>query len=183
MKTEELGPGLVQALTTVPDPRSRHGRRHPLPAILALATVAMLCGARSLYAIAQWGREQPDEVIQALGFTREQTPGVATLHRVFKGLDAQQFEQALSGWAQSVLGGRGEAIALDGKALRGIHGEELPGVRLVAAYDIQTGLVLGQRGGAGQEEGGGGARGGAGPGESRGGTESGAGPAADVLGP
>jgi DDE_Tnp_1-associated len=152
MKSEELGPSLLQALATVPDPRSRQGRRHPLPAVLALATVAMLCGARSLYAIAQWGREQPDEVIQALGFTREQTPGVATLHRVFKGLDAEAFEQALAGWAQRVLGRRGEAIALDGKALRGIHGEELPGVRLVAAYDIQTGLVLGQRGGEGQDE-------------------------------
>jgi hypothetical protein len=52
MKTEELGPSLVQALASVPDPRSRHGRRHLLPAVLALATVAMLCGARSLYAIA-----------------------------------------------------------------------------------------------------------------------------------
>ena len=153
MKTEELGPSLLQALAGMPDPRSRHGRRHPLPAILALATVAMLCGARSLYAMAQWGREQPDEVIQALGFTREQTPGVATLHRVFKGLDAEQFERALARWAQTALGGRGEAIALDGKALRGIHGEELPGVRLVAAYAIQTGLVLGQRGGTGPEAG------------------------------
>ncbi len=54
MQTEELGPSLLRALAEVPDPRSRHGRRHPLPAVLALATVAMLCGARSLYAIAQW---------------------------------------------------------------------------------------------------------------------------------
>ena len=53
MHTEELGPSLLRALAGVPDPRSRHGRRHPLPAVLALATVAMLCGARSLYAIAQ----------------------------------------------------------------------------------------------------------------------------------
>jgi hypothetical protein len=30
-------------------------------------------------------------------------------------------------------------------ALRGIHGECLPGVRLVAAYEAQTGLVLAQR--------------------------------------
>jgi hypothetical protein len=41
----------------------------------------------------------------------------------------------------------GEAIAIDGKALRGIHGEQLPGVRLVAAYDVQIGLVLAQKGG------------------------------------
>jgi DDE_Tnp_1-associated len=150
MQTEELGPSLLWALADMPDPRSRHGRRHPLPAVLALVTVAMLCGARSLYAIAQWGREQPASVVRTLGFTRQQTPGVATLHRVFKALDVEMFETALANWAQAALGGRGEAIAIDGKALRGIHGEELPGVRLVAAYDVQTGLVLAQKGGAAQ---------------------------------
>jgi hypothetical protein len=150
MQTEELGPSLLRALAAVPDPRSRHGRRHPLPAVLALATVAMLCGARSLYAIAQWGREQPAAVVRTLGFTRHQTPGVATLHRVFKALDVEVFETVLAQWAQVVLDGRGEAIAIDGKALRGIHGEQLPGVRLVAAYDVQTGLVLAQRGGEAQ---------------------------------
>ena len=150
MKTEELGPSLLRALAEVPDPRSRHGQRHPLPAILALATVAMLCGARSLYAIAQWGREQPEVVLRTLGFTRQLTPGVATLHRVFKRLDVDVFETVLAQWAQAALGARGEAIAIDGKALRGIHGEQLPGVRLVAAYDVRTGLVLGQKGGEAQ---------------------------------
>jgi DDE family transposase len=149
MQTNELGPSLLRALAEVPDPRSRHGRRHPLPAILALATVAMLCGARSLYAIAQWGREHPPEVVRALGFTRQPTPGGATLHRVFKALDVDRFERVLAQWAQAALGdrGQGEAIALDGKALRGIHGEQLPGVWLVAAYDVRTGLVLAQKGG------------------------------------
>ncbi len=152
MQTEELGPMLLHALAGVPDPRSPHGRRHPLPAILALATVAMLCGARSLYAIAQWGREQPETVVRRLGFTRQQTPGVATLHRVFKALDIELFEAALAQWAQAAWDGRGQAIALDGKALRGIHGEQLPGVRLVAAYDVQTGLVLAQKGGKGENQ-------------------------------
>ena len=160
MQTEQLGPSLLRALAAVPDPRSRHGRRHPLPAVLALATVAMLCGARSLYAIAQWGREQPEAVVRTLGFPRGQTPGVATLHRVFKALDVELFEAELGHWAQAVLGDRGEAIAIDGKALRGIHGEQLPGVRLVAAYDVQTGLVLAQKGGKAQNCGGGASTGG-----------------------
>lgn len=100
MQTDELGPSLVRALADVPDPRSRHGRRHPLPAVLALATVAMLCGARSLYAMAQWGREQPEAVVRTLGFARGRTPGVATLHRVFKRLDVERFEVVLGEWAQ-----------------------------------------------------------------------------------
>ena len=37
---------LLDVLARVPDPRSRHGRRHPLSAILALAVLAMLSGAK-----------------------------------------------------------------------------------------------------------------------------------------
>src|SRR5215203_2061590 len=46
MATEALGPSLLEAYATVPDPRSASGRRHPLPALLALATAAMLEGAQ-----------------------------------------------------------------------------------------------------------------------------------------
>lgn len=147
MDDEGMGQGLSAAFATVPDPRSRHGRRHPLPAILALATVAMLSGARSLYAIAQWGRLQAPEVVAALGFTRTRTPTVSTLHLVFRDLDAGAFEGALSQWARASLGDDEEAIAIDGKGLRGIHGAELPGVRLVAGYADGVGLVLAQSGG------------------------------------
>ena len=146
MDQETIGRSLLEAFATVPDPRRRRGRRHPLPAILALSTAAMLAGARSLYAIAQWGRLQRPEVLRALGFTREQAPCVATLHLVFRALDAAAFEAALAGWAQATLGDE-RRIAVDGKALRGIHGEELPGVRLVAAYADEAGLVLAQAGG------------------------------------
>jgi DDE_Tnp_1-associated len=150
MDGEGMGRGLLAAFARVPDPRSAHGRRHPLPAILALATAAMVSGARSLYAIAQWGRLQPPAVVAALGFTRGSTPAVSTLHQVFRSLDAEAFEAVLAEWARANLGDRGEAIALDGKGLRGIHGEELPGVRLVAAYADGAGLVLAQAGGQGR---------------------------------
>lgn len=143
------GRRLREAFATIPDPRLPRGRRHPLPAVLALATAAMLSGARSLYAMAQWGRLQDPAVIAVLGFTRAQTPAVATLHYLFRRLDATAFETALRAWAQGELGDHAQTIAIDGKALRGIHGEELPGVRLVAAFGVETGLVLAQSGGAG----------------------------------
>lgn len=145
MKTEALGPSLLGALAEVLDPRPRHSRRHPLPADLALATAAMLSFARSLYAIAQWGREQPEVVVCALGCARQQTPGVATLHLVFKALAVEAFEAVLVRWAQAAVGGRREAIAIDGKALRESHGEQVPGARLVAVYEVRTSLVLAQR--------------------------------------
>ena len=88
-------------------------------------------------------------MVKALGFTRAQTPSVAALHRVFSRLDVRAFEAVLRTWAQAKLGDGEEAIAIDGKGLRGIHGEELPGVRLVAAYAPKAGLVLAQAGGTG----------------------------------
>lgn len=147
MKAIVVGPSLLQAFATVPDPRQPGGRRHPLPAILTLATAAMLNGARSLYAIAQWGRLQESTTLRALGFTRDRSPAVSTLHLVFKALDVESFEAALSGWTQQQLGRRVRTIAIDGKALRGSHGEHLPGVDLVAAYADEAGLVLAQAGG------------------------------------
>jgi|SRR5579884_1572252 len=110
----------------------------------------MLCGARSLYAIAQWGRDQDPELWAALGITRPRTPCVATLHRLFTRLDRQALETALGQWLAQQGLVPGEGIALDGKSLRGIHGEDLPGVPLVAAYAHQTGVVLAQGGGGGQ---------------------------------
>src|SRR5260221_6562905 len=151
MKTEEIGPSLLAAFARVPDVRSRHGRRSTLPALLTLATAAMLSGARSLYAIAQWGRLQPEAVRRALGFSGAHMPGITTLHYVFKRLAVDAYEAELQAWAAQALD-PGEQLVLDGKALRGIHGEELPGVRLVALYAVQAGLVLAQAGG--QDQGG-----------------------------
>jgi hypothetical protein len=135
---------LIEVFSSVPDFRQRSGRRHPLPAILALAVCAMLCGARSLYAIAQWGQDHGSTMAALLGFTRERTPVVSTLHEVFSRLDRVAFEQALSDWFYAQGLRKGEALGFDGKTLRGIHGEELPGVHLVAAFAHQMGVVVGQ---------------------------------------
>jgi hypothetical protein len=51
----------------------------------------------------------------------------------------EAYEAELQAWAAQALDA-GEQLVLDGKALRGIHGEELPGVRLVAVYAVQAGL-------------------------------------------
>lgn len=151
-----LGPAarqsLLDALQAVPDPRGRQGRLYPLAALLTFAVAAMLCGTRSLYAIAQWGRDHGEPIRRAVGLTRGRTPSVATLHRVFTALDRAAFEAALTRWLVAQGPPPEEAIALDGKTLRGIHGEALPGVHLVAAYAQRAGRVLAQAGGRGPGE-------------------------------
>jgi DDE_Tnp_1-associated len=58
---------LLAFLAEIPDPRSRHGRRPALVAMLAHACCAILGGGRGSAAIAQWGRDQPIEFMHRLG--------------------------------------------------------------------------------------------------------------------
>jgi hypothetical protein len=136
---------LLTVLAEVPDPRSRHGRRHPLSAILSLTVVAMLSGAKSYEAIAQFGRDKGFALAHALGFTRGKTPTKSTFSVLFRMLDVQAFEQALSRWIASRLPeGPEKAIALDGKTARGSRDGDVPGQHLVAAYCGQAQAVLAQ---------------------------------------
>ena len=143
---------LYEIFATVPDPRSRFGRSYSLASLLTLAAVAMLCGCRSLYAIAQWGRDY-NALAPPLGFTRRRTDGsgyrtpcVSELHTVFAALDVAAFEAALTRRiiAQGVQGLAERTVAIDGKALRGSQGHRLPGVHLLAAYRREVEAVLAQ---------------------------------------
>ena len=71
---------LHEVFATLPDPRHRRGRRHPLAAVLSLTAVALLAGMRSLEAIAQLGRDYGPALAHALGFRRK-TPSKSTLSR------------------------------------------------------------------------------------------------------
>jgi hypothetical protein len=152
---------LASALAAVPDPRHPYGWRPefspiPLVCLLQFAVAATLCGARSLYAMAQWGQERltdDPELLLSLGFPPGRSPCVATLHRVFKSLDVDAFEAELGSWLLSTGVATDEPIAVDGKTLRGIHGESPPGVALVAVYAVRSQAVLAQlrSAGAGKE--------------------------------
>jgi DDE_Tnp_1-associated/Transposase DDE domain len=147
---------LIEALSEVPDPRSRHGRFHPLQAILALTVLAMLRGCRGPAAIAQFGRDHGPPLAHALGFRRGKTPGASWLSELLSRLDAVAFEAALSRWIQSraappVAAGQGggaakekEPVSIDGKALRGSKDGDVPGQHLVSAYAPLVEAVLAQ---------------------------------------
>jgi hypothetical protein len=121
--------------------------------LLQLTVAALLCGARSLYAIAQWSQERLEddpELLLQLGLPPGRRPCVATLHRVFKALDVAAFEAAIGTWLAQTGVAPAEPLALDGKTLRGTQREALPGVHLVAAYSHQAGAVLAQLRSAGK---------------------------------
>jgi hypothetical protein len=144
---------LVHAFSRIPDHRRPRGKVYPLATLLTFAATAMLCGCRSLFAMAQWGRDY-NHLAPALGLDRRRrrhpdryrTPCVSELHTVFAGLDIPAFEAALTAWvlAQGVADLGQRVLHLDGKRLRGSQGHQLPGVHLLAAYAPDVEAVLAQ---------------------------------------
>lgn len=139
---------LLDALADVPDPRSRHGRRHPLRAMLCLTVLAMLRGCKGPTAIAQFGRDHGVALAHALGFLRGKTPAPSCFCELFQRLSASLFEAALSRWIASRVPppeeDNHEPVSLDGKTLRGSRDGQTPGQHLVAAYAHPHQAVLAQ---------------------------------------
>lgn len=136
--------GLLQILQRIPDPRGRKGRRHPLPAMLAAIICSLLAGIRSLDGIADWIAFQPPSLWHLLGFTRK--PPTANCFRdLLIALEPETLEAALGDWIDSHLDVEpGEAVAIDGKVLRGTLASHQRSVTLLAALDTATGGVLAQ---------------------------------------
>jgi hypothetical protein len=136
---------LMELLEGLHDPRSARGKRHPLPALLTLAVVAMLAGMTSYEAIVQYGRERGGDFLRLLGFTRRRGLCKATYSRVFRRLDVAAFEAIVARWIRSRLGpGAAPHLAIDGKTLRGSRDGEAPGVHLLAAYAPGVQAVVAQ---------------------------------------
>jgi hypothetical protein len=138
-------PGLLAVLARVADPRHRRGVRHRLVVILGLAVCAVLAGARSFTAIAEWAADADQETLAKLGTGR--VPSESTFRRTLQRLDADQFDDLAGEWAARRTapgpGGR-RVIAVDGKTLRGSgHGGQ-DSRHLLAALDHVHGAVLGQ---------------------------------------
>jgi hypothetical protein len=166
---------LVEVLEAVSDPRYARGQRYSIPALLSLCCAGILCGCQTYSAIAQWGRDCDLDLARQLGFSVvttagiERRPGASTLFYALRVLDRQELEKHLGKWVEELLAclppepGVLEAIAIDGKTLRGTakalelhphqlsthpspsYRDEVPGVHLLSALSHRLGLTLGQQ--------------------------------------
>jgi predicted transposase YbfD/YdcC len=146
-------PHLLAYLATIGDPRRPSGRRHPLAAILAMAAAAVLTGARSMTAIAEWAQDAPQPVRAALGARRDApdrwvVPTEATIRRTLARVDPTALAAVIGAWLadrdRPSQQQRRRAVAVDGKTLRGASCDGRR-VHLLAAMDHATRAVLAQR--------------------------------------
>jgi predicted transposase YbfD/YdcC len=143
---------LLRALSGVPDPRRARGRRHGLQSMLLLAVGAVLAGARSYAAIAQWAR-CAEQAVAVCG----PTPHATTFGRVLAAVDPGALQRALTGWVlarrevqrQHTDDARPRhenrtVLAVDGKTLRGARDPDGGQTKLVAVLDHAEHLALSQ---------------------------------------
>lgn len=136
--------GLIEVLRQIVDPRKRRGVRHSVVSVVTIAICAMLCGARSLAAIAQWAAELDYDTLWRLGCRRRRPPSEPTLRRVLGALDVGALDRAVGGWIARGYDGRGHALALDGKTLRGSRDGTHAPLHLLRALLHREGVVLAQ---------------------------------------
>lgn len=139
---------LLELLAQIPDPRDRHGRRHPLAAMLAAIVCAILTGARGYRAMAQWIHSQNAVVWLWLGFRRK--PPCANCFRdLLLALDPDVLEAVLRQWIAGVLpqpaADAMSSVAMDGKTLCNTLAAHERNVQLLALLDRATGGVLSQQ--------------------------------------
>ena len=152
---------LLDYLAQVADPRHRRGRRHTLVTVLAVAVCAVLTGARSLAAIGEWAADAPDQVLAALGVRRDplrrvwRPPAEATVRRVLARVDPDALDLAIGRWLADQQPpppstrpppppAWRQALAVDGKTLRGSGHHHTAPVHLLAAMDHTSRAVLAQ---------------------------------------
>jgi len=136
---------LLAALRRVPDPRDRRGIRHPLTAILAVAACAVVAGARSFRAIADWVADTCPALRAPLGVTTD-PPAESTIRRTLQRLDGNGLDRVLGAWAalHHQPASQLRVIAIDGKSVRGSASADARCRHLLSALDHGSRMVLGQ---------------------------------------
>jgi predicted transposase YbfD/YdcC len=144
--SEPVPGDLFAALASVEDPRARRGVRHGFVTVVAIGVCAVLAGAQTFTAIAEWAHDLTPAVRIRLGLGRT-APSESTIRRVLQAVDAEALDGAVSAWLMTrsaPLATGLRMIAIDGKSARGARGPDGRVVHLLAAFDHVSGVVLGQ---------------------------------------
>jgi hypothetical protein len=145
---------LYEALKQVTDPRKLRGRSYrQVSGLLVLVIAAVLAGRESYVGIAQWVQDVPEDLLRALKCMRDartgrcRRPSEPTLRRVISSVDPEEVDRVFAQWAREQgVELPGNAIAIDGKALRGSYGADGEHrVHLVSALTHREGVVIAQQ--------------------------------------
>ena len=101
----------------LPDPRQISKVIYPLDEILLLSLLAVVAGAETFTAIAQFGRKKLALLRRFRPFANG-TPDHDRLGEVFAALDPEPFQKCFVAWVATLTGAPADVIAIDGKTSR-----------------------------------------------------------------
>jgi len=139
---------LIAVLSQVADPRKQRGRRHLMISILAISICAIMSNARGFTAIAEWAKRCDQKMLARLRCRYDQgtkcyvAPSEPTIRRVLSRADANAVDAALTGWLLSRS--KDDAIAVDGKTIRGASRHTGQTIHLLSAFLHNMGTVVAQ---------------------------------------
>lgn len=146
-KSEQTVETIDKYFSEIEDPRSTINREHKLIDILVITICAVICGADDYPAIASFGRAK-ERWFQEFLDLPSGIPCSSTFWRVFRVLDAEEFQRCFVRWMQGLCRlTKGEIVAVDGKKLRHSFAKEdsKAAIHMVSAWASANGVVLGQR--------------------------------------
>jgi hypothetical protein len=121
MLSAEQMRALPKCFETIPDPRRREGRRHPLPTVLGLAAGAILCGMRDYRSIYDWVASLGPKARRRFGCRykkgRYVVPSQSTIRDCLVRVEPDTLDRALNAWNRA-WGMDDSALALDGKTMK-----------------------------------------------------------------
>jgi predicted transposase YbfD/YdcC len=128
----------------LPDPRQLIKVIYPLDEILLLSLLAVMAGAETFTAIAQFGKKKIDLLRRLRPFANG-TPDHDRLGEVFAALDPEPFQKCFVAWVATLTGAPADVIAIDGKtSRRSYQKNRLNPIHMVSAFAARQRLVLGQ---------------------------------------
>ena len=138
---------LYEELAAVEDFRRAQGRKHTVASVLAVYILARLANCCGPVAAAEYAQQLSQAELRAIGAWKSPRTGryvpvsKSTLHRVLGSVDPEQVEAVLRRYAMPRLA-LGQAIAIDGKRIRGANRHAATRYETATLVAHDTGLPL-----------------------------------------
>jgi hypothetical protein len=120
MLSAEQMVSLPDFFADIPDPRRGQGRRHPLPAVLAIAAGATLCGMRGYKAISLWAEDLGQKARARFRCCYRNAhyavPSRTVIREVLTRVAPDTLDRALQRWNLQQAA-TDEGLAIDGKTM------------------------------------------------------------------
>lgn len=142
---------LWEHYTRVNDPRGAKGRLYRLASVLAICTLAVLCGCRGTRAIADFAEHlsQTQRRLLRCYWNRKtqkyDAPSEPTIRRILKEVSAEEFDKAVIAWQEEHDPKPLRRLAVDGKTVKLARAADGRALHLVAAVSHDSGRLCAQR--------------------------------------